>query len=89
MADKPQICGAVDEIDYGVWFECELPPHHSGDHQTLHTWQNEPHGPKPHPALNTWLRPYWAKALEQAYTRHLLMRPVEPRTLVVNRDLEG
>lgn len=90
MADKRRLCGAIDEIEYGVWFECELPMHHPGDeHQAVHVWQNKPHGPEPHPALNAWLRPLWAKALEQAYTRQLLVRPVEPRTLVANRDGEG
>lgn len=67
MTDEQQICGAVDEIDYGVWFECELLPGHAGDHQTLHTWQNEPHGPKLPPAPNRFLLPLWGDSLMTAY----------------------
>lgn len=89
--DKPQICGAVDELDYGIWFECELLPGHAGDHQTLHTWQNEPYGPKPAPTAprSKFVPDAWAKTIEEAWLRTLLARPVEPCGLVVNRDLEG
>lgn len=63
--DEPQICGAVDEIDYGVWFECGLRPGHAGDHEDLHRWANEPHGPKPAPkaAANSFLPAAWAEEI--------------------------
>lgn len=89
MAEQPQTCDAVDELDYGIWFECELLPGHAGDHQILHTWQNKPTGPELAPTRNKLLPEGWAKTLGDAYTRRLLAQPVEPRTLVINRDLEG
>ncbi len=54
----PRPCGAVDDIDYGVWFECELSPGHPGDHQGIHYWENQPHGPALPPRAATgrvWL----------------------------------
>ena len=61
MTNEP-ICGAVDEIDYGVWFECGLRPHHAGDHEDVHRWTNEPHGPK------QWKPAHgWVQSLHQAY----------------------
>lgn len=99
--DERQLCGAIDKIDYGVWFECELLPGHAGDHQTLHVWQNEPHGPKPPPAPNRFQQALWGEQLHTAYTRMLEQQLVaalegspfvNPGTAVrqiVNRDLEG
>jgi hypothetical protein len=71
--EQPQVCGAVNELDYGIWFECELLPGHAGDHQILHTWQNEPHGPKPPPTppKSRLLPNNWADALEEALVRSL------------------
>ena len=68
-ADKPQICGAIDEPEYSLWFECELPPGHAGDHEGTYTWTNEPHGPKPPPTPNRFVSAAWAESLQTAYAK--------------------
>lgn len=70
MSDGEQICGAEDELEYGVWFECELRPGHAGDHQAVHQWANEPHGPKQWRPAHQWVQPLQQVA-DQAAARLL------------------
>lgn len=100
MADDPQLCGAVDEIDYGVWFECGLRPGHAGDHEDVHRWQNEPHGPKPAPKVprNRFVPASWAEELVESMLSQLanaaalgspFVNTDSVALQVVNRDWEG
>lgn len=76
MTDDEQICGAVVDLVHGVWFECGLRPGHAGDHEDVHRWANEPHGPKPAPRdVPTWATSGWAKMLERQLLKTVVVDP--------------
>lgn len=70
-SQEPQTCGAVDELDYAVWFECGLRPGHAGDHEATHYWENRPHGPLRPPKPAEPGRRSLADAYAQMGAQHL------------------
>ena len=92
-AEEPQRCGAIDEPAYGVWFECGLPPGHAGDHEDIHYWTNEPHGParppRPGSGPTQWLSDAYAQVNTQLVELALRGSPLVNRNKVmrtVRRD---